>query len=102
MTNPNENAGTNIGIDVGKFQLDIYILERDRHFSVDNTPAGIKEALKVINRFKVSRIVLEATGRYELEFATAALENMSSKSPTTVLKRLKAGERWKSLAWPSI
>ncbi len=74
MTNLNENTGINIGVDVGKFQLDIYILERDRHFSIENTPAGIKEALKVIGRFKVSRIVLEATGRYELEFATAAFE----------------------------
>ncbi|MBI26506.1 MAG: IS110 family transposase [Pseudomonadales bacterium] len=74
MTNPKERAGINVGVDVGKFQLDIHILERDRNFSVENSPAGIKEAIKVISRFKVSRIVLEATGRYELEFATAAFE----------------------------
>jgi len=74
MTNPKQRAGINIGVDVGKFQLDIHILERDRHFSVENSPNGIREALKIICRFKVSRIVLEATGRYELDFATAAFE----------------------------
>ena len=74
MTNPKERAGINVGVDVGKFQLDIHILERDRYFSVENSPSGIKEAIKVISRFKVSRIVLEAIGRYELEFATAAFE----------------------------
>lgn len=74
MTNPKQRAGINVGIDVGKFQLDIYILEKDRHFTVENNATGIKEAIKQINRFKVSRIVMEATGRYETDIATAAFE----------------------------
>lgn len=74
MTNPKEKAGINVGIDVGKFQLDIFIHEKDRHFTVSNTPDGIREALKIICRFKVLRIVMEATGRYETDIATAAFE----------------------------
>ena len=74
MTNLKEKAGINVGIDVGKFQLDIFIHEKDRHFTVSNTPDGIREALKIICRFKVLRIVMEATGRYETDIATAAFE----------------------------
>lgn len=74
MTNPKEKAGINVGIDVGKFQLDIYILEKERHFTVENNTVGIREALKTISRFKVGRIVMEATGRYEMDIATAAFE----------------------------
>jgi len=74
MTNANRASGVNIGVDVGKFQLDIFILERDRHFTVTNDQQGIREALTIIQRYTVSRIVLEATGRYEMAFATAAFE----------------------------
>ena len=55
MTNQIEKAGIHVGVDVGKFQLDICILERDRHFTVENTATGIREALKIIRRFNVSR-----------------------------------------------
>jgi len=74
MTNANRASGVNIGVDVGKFQLDIFILERDRHFTVTNDQQGIRKALTIIQRYTVSRIVLEATGRYEMAFATAAFE----------------------------
>ena len=74
MTISRESSSVNVGIDVGKSQLDVHILERNRHFVVDNSPAGIREALKILRRFKLARVVLEATGRYELEFATAAFE----------------------------
>tara|TARA_R110002073_G_scaffold292382_1_gene457667 strand:+ start:511 stop:1035 length:525 start_codon:yes stop_codon:yes gene_type:complete len=74
MTNANRASGVNIGVDVGKFQLDIFVLERDRHFTVTNDHQGIREALTIIRRYTVSRIVLEATGRYEMAFSTAAFE----------------------------
>ncbi len=74
MTTTKGNTGVNIGIDVGKFQLDIFIWERDRHFTVDNTEAGINEAIKIIKRYRVQRIAMEATGRYEMGFASAAFE----------------------------
>ena len=58
---------------------------------------GIREALKVIGRFKVSRIVLEATGRYELEFATAAYEKglpISIVNPIRVRKFAQADNQF--------
>ena len=69
-----ENQGLNVGVDVGKFQLDIYIWERDVHFTVENTTAGIREAVNRLKRYKLSRVVMEATGRYEMAFALAANE----------------------------
>jgi len=74
MTINNENAGVNVGIDVGKFQLDIHIWERDRHFIVENNEAGIREALKTLKRYRLERITMEATGRYEMAFASMAFE----------------------------
>ncbi|GMG88772.1 IS110 family transposase [Biformimicrobium ophioploci] len=57
--------GVNVGIDVGKASLDIYIHERDRYWQIENTKIGIKQWIKAIKRFNVGRVVLEATGRYE-------------------------------------
>lgn len=69
-----ENQGLNVGVDVGKFQLDIYIWERDLHFTVENNALGIREAINRLKRYKLSRVVMEATGRYEMAFALAANE----------------------------
>lgn len=55
----------NIGIDVGKSFLDIYILELDRHWRVHNTTDDIRALRRSLKRFNVSRIVVEATGGYE-------------------------------------
>lgn len=74
MTNLKKSASVNVGIDVGKSQLDIFIFERDRHFTVENNTSGIREAIRTLQRFNVARIVLEATGRYELDFATTACD----------------------------
>ena len=64
----------NVGIDVGKAQLDIFIHERAVAFSVENTPSGIKKALSRIGRYSLARIVVEATGRYEYELVKAAID----------------------------
>jgi len=68
------NKGVNVGGDVGKAQLDIYIYERDVYFTVENTPDGIKKALGRLGRYQVERIVVEATGRYEYGLVGAAIE----------------------------
>ena len=69
-----KSPGINVGVDVGKFKLDIYLLERDRHFTVDNDENGIREAIRILARHTIDRIILEATGRYEMAFATAAMD----------------------------
>jgi len=64
----------NVGIDVGKAQLDIYIHERQRHFCVSNNQQGIRDALNRLKRYQVERIVCEATGRYEHALVEMAID----------------------------
>ena len=64
----------NVGVDTGKKQLDIYIRPIGEYFTVPNTDAGIKEALKRIKKQEVTRIIIEATGRLELPFACAVTD----------------------------
>ena len=61
----------NVGVDTGKYQLDIYIRPLDIFFSVNNDIEGIKKALKEIKKHKPTRIIIEATGRLEFEFVLA-------------------------------
>jgi len=68
------NTQRNIGIDVGKHFLDVYVYELDLHWQAQNNPAGIKQLLVRLNRYNLTRIVVEATGGYErqiLEMAAA-------------------------------
>lgn len=67
-------TAVNVGIDIGKSLLDIYIYERDVYFQVNNDTAGIRKLLGRIGRYQVARIVVEATGRYERALFLAALD----------------------------
>lgn len=73
-SNKKVSKEVNVGVDVGKAQLDIYIFERDVYFTVENNPKGICKALGRISRYKVERIVCEATGRYEHALVEAAID----------------------------
>lgn len=66
------NTQRNVGIDVGKDMLDFYIAECDLHWQSENNPAGIKRLLSKLNRFKLTRILVEATGGYERQLVEAA------------------------------
>lgn len=72
-TNQSQKTTVNVGVDVGKAQLDIFIHEREICFSVENSNKGIREALKRLSRYNVERIVCEATGRYEYSLVEAAI-----------------------------
>ena len=65
------NQSINIGVDTGKFQLDIYIRPLDIYFTVSNDEKGIKEAVNKIKKHKPERIIIEATGRLEMPFIMA-------------------------------
>ena len=65
-------TGVNIGIDVGKAQLDVAIHERKRYFTTTNDTQGIRYLLGRLARYKIDRIVVEATGRREYELVVAA------------------------------
>ncbi len=73
MPNKRDNA-VNVGIDVGKQQLDIVIHERQIHFTVTNDAQGIKQAIRRLARYTLERIVVEATGRREYALVVALAE----------------------------
>lgn len=61
----------NVGVDVGKAFLDVFIHEKQIHFREDNNKQGIQNVLKRLAHYHVERIVMEATGRYEFALAEA-------------------------------
>ena len=71
MNAQNNQNEINVGVDTGKTQLDIYIRPLDIYFVVSNDEVGIKEAIKTIKKHKVTRIVIEVTGRLEQPFIMA-------------------------------
>ncbi|AAZ26237.1 IS110-like element ISCps7 family transposase [Colwellia psychrerythraea] len=69
-TQINQNE-INVGVDTGKTQLDIYIRPLGIYFTVTNDEDGIKTAMTEIKKHKVTRVVIEATGRLEQAFIMA-------------------------------
>lgn len=76
----------NVGIDTGKTQLDVYIHPIGEYFTVGNNTAGIKEAINRIKKHHPTRIIIEATGRLEMEFVCAAAK---AKLPVVVANALR-------------
>ncbi len=73
MTNNKKSKSVvNVGVDVGKSSLDIFIYEKSQHWQEANTAEGIKRILKRLSYYQVERLVMEATGRYEFLLAEAA------------------------------
>jgi transposase len=60
-----------IGVDVGKSELDFHCHESGEHFTVGNSPAGIRQAFKRLPGH-ITRLVVEATGRHEQLLVIAA------------------------------
>lgn len=64
----------NVGIDVGKNHLDVHLFERNLDIQVPNNPQGIRKLMSRLRRYTVTRIVAEATGRYERPLLEAAID----------------------------
>jgi transposase len=75
----------NVGIDVGKHYLDVYIHEKKIYFQEENTTKGIQSILKRLSYYQVERLVMEATGRYEFAMAEAAF---LKEIPVCIMKPL--------------
>ena len=75
----------NVGVDIGKAFLDIYIHEKEIHWQEENNEAGIKRILKRLCHYDVERLVMEATGRYEFNLAEAAY---TKNIPVCIVKPL--------------
>jgi len=65
-------SSVNVGVDVGKKFLDVYIHEKQIYFQEENDCKGIQSILKRLAHYHVERLVVEATGRYEFALAEAA------------------------------
>jgi len=72
--NYSQNNMRNVGIDVGKSNLDVFIYELDLHWRVANTEQEVRRLLTTLNRYKLARIVVEATGGYERLLVEACAE----------------------------
>jgi transposase len=71
-----------IGIDVSKARLDVALRPGDESFSVANNQRGIAGLIKQLKKLSVSRIVLEASGGYEI---AAASELAAAGLPVAVV-----------------
>jgi len=76
----------NVGVDVSKSKLDVYLLERDLLLSVPNDQQAIATLISRLARYRLERIVIEATGRLEHAFVTAAV---AKGLPIVVVSPLK-------------
>lgn len=61
----------NVGIDVSKARLDVAIEPTLEHWQVGNDESGIRALVERVQRLDPERIVLEATGGYELPVLAA-------------------------------
>ena len=75
----------NVGVDTSKAQLDIGILPCGEFFSSPNDAQGIRDTIKRLKRLKPTRILIESTGRLELDFVVAAFD---AKLPIVVCNAL--------------
>lgn len=62
------SSDRNVGIDVGKDTLDVYVYETDLHWQDANTDDGVRRLVKRLKRFQLTRVLVEATGGYERRF----------------------------------
>jgi transposase len=76
----------NVGVDVSKDKLDVHLLERDLSLSVPNQEPAIAAIIKRLARYRLERIVIEATGRLEHAFVSAAI---AKGLPVVVVAPLK-------------
>jgi transposase len=81
-----QRSPVNVGVDVGKSQLDLYLLERDRALAIPNEEHAIARLIRSLTRYRIERIVVEATGRLEQPFVRAAL---AAGLPVVVVSPLK-------------
>ena len=75
----------NVGVDVGKWKLDVCIHEKSIYWQEDNTSEGIKKILKRLSHYHVERLVVEATGRYEFLLTEMAFDK---QLPVCIVKPL--------------
>ena len=69
-----KSSDRNVGIDVGKDTLDVYVYELDLYWQESNTGEGVRRLVNRLKRFQLTRVLVEATGGYERPIVEAATE----------------------------
>ena len=82
----NSRNTKNVGVDVGKLSLDINIYELNLHWQCNNDSENIRSLVNKLSRYKLARIVIEATGGYERELVYALAEK---DLPVVVVQPMK-------------
>jgi len=67
------NTSRNIGIDVSKDTLDLYVYETDQHWQTANSQPGIRRLVDRLKRLPLERLVIEASGGYERRLVEACI-----------------------------
>ncbi len=80
------NPEINVGIDTSQAQLDVGILPSGEFISFPNDKHGITKLIKKLKSLNPTRVLIESTGRLELEFVVAAFE---AKLPVVVCNALR-------------
>lgn len=65
MNNTEIQTPVNIGVDVGKANLDIALHPSGQFHTIPNTEAHIQHFVRILKDYNVERIVVEASGRHE-------------------------------------
>ena len=59
-----------IGVDISKRTFDVFILEKDKAFLMNNDSEGINQCVKLCHQIQPELVVMEATGGYEMPLAS--------------------------------
>lgn len=70
--NTENHTGVNIGIDTSQTQLDVFVRPQGHFVSFPNTDSGIINAIDYLQQFNPDRVLIESTGRLEMNFVCAA------------------------------
>jgi len=65
MNNTEIQTPVNVGVDVGKANLDIALHPSGQLYTIPNTEAHIRRFVRILKNYEVERIVVEASGRHE-------------------------------------
>lgn len=65
MNNTEIQTPLNVGVDVGKANLDIALNPSGHFYTIPNTEAHIRRFVQILKNYEIERIVVEASGRYE-------------------------------------
>ena len=65
MNNTEIQTPVNVGVDVGKANLDIALHPSGQFYTIPNTEAHIRRFVRILKNYEIERIVVEASGRYE-------------------------------------